>query len=89
MDAGLEDWFGGWRVFARGVLEGEEVGVVARMDEGEGECAVDGDSGRLKGDARGEPNPRGEGFFGDVLEDWLMALVDAAVAVSYRRTNHI
>lgn len=64
---------------ARGVLEGEEVGVVLprivllegeRFEGEDGRSVdVDGDSGRRKGEARGVPVPRGEGFFGEVLED--------------------
>lgn len=40
---------------------GERLGVVGRR-EGEGEA---GDSGRLNGEARGEPNERGEGLYVD------------------------
>lgn len=69
-------------MFARGVLEGEDVGVVARIVELEGDRAVDGDSGRLKGDARGEPKPSGEGFFGDVVDDWWVELVGADAVVN-------
>lgn len=60
---------GGASVLALGGLEGEEVGVIARALELDGERAREGDSGRLKGEARGEPMPSGEGFFGDVFVD--------------------
>lgn len=42
---------------------GEMLGVVG-LSAGEGEA---GDSGRLNGEARGEPNERGEGLY---VETW-------------------
>lgn len=56
---------------ARGVFNGELVGVdgaavAARTVALEGE-RDSGDSGRLKGELRGDPKLNGEGFFGDVV----------------------
>ena len=42
---------------------GDCVGVVARTVDGEA-----GDSGRRKGDARGEPRDRGEGLYVDEID---------------------
>jgi hypothetical protein len=44
-------------------LVGEGVGVVFRIVEGDA-----GDSGRLKGEVRGEPNESGEGLYGTEFE---------------------
>lgn len=56
-----------------GVLVGDSVGVVGRIvaegddgDSGRRNC-VAGDSGRRKGEVRGEPNERGEGLYVDAV----------------------
>lgn len=57
----------------RATFVGDNVGVVGRMaaegddgDSGRRNC-VAGDSGRRKGDVRGEPNDRGEGLYADAV----------------------